>query len=111
MFLEKAPSAVDPYSEKGRYAFIHDCLIILNFIDAVCIEILTERVEEEFMYKTCLNLIISMERVLELLNETLKEDYSKYYPHFLTISLRWKCRAQEEKVTITPPLDITEKNN
>ena len=100
-FKEGVSGSVNPYEEPGIHQFIHDCFVILNIYDAVCIEIIKETADENMMYEAVRDLIIGTPKtVFEVLTPMLQTDVSNNFPYLKQISLRWQQRALEDKLPV-----------
>jgi hypothetical protein len=104
MFKNGVLGATDPYATDGIQALAHDCIVILNYLDVACVEIMKGTVDHDLLYSTSRDPIIGAESLLQLLSKTVGTDRSSSFPALVSIIGIWKQRAAAEGVSLVQPI-------
>lgn len=88
----------DPY--KGRdEALLFDTVIVLNYFETACLEILTKAVNDRILFECANAPVLGVRRViLKRYADMTGLDVEKYYPHIVKVSDRWDDMLQTSPV-------------
>jgi len=97
---EKEPESgeVSPYSDKEKgFSLRHDCGMIMNVFDTVCIQLQSKLLDEDILYNTSRVAFFSVENdVFPLLQKFSSDDnMNKNFPALYEICKRWKEREKD----------------
>ena len=92
--VPEADRPTNPYREENGNKLIFDIVLVLNYFDAACVEILNKAVIEKRLYAASKDHIIGVRKViLSRLERLTGQDQSQAYSHLIEISNRWENRA------------------
>ena len=84
----------NPYSDLDDYDLIYDHVVVLNFFEAVCSEILDRQVDPHLVYEASGNTIVGVEKVLlGRLEVLLEEEQRKDYQSLIKVSDAFQRKA------------------
>ena len=92
----------NPYEGQEEHSIIFDTVIVLNYYESICTEIVMKAIREDILYETNYDIIIGVKEIILSRFEKMTGSPSyETYPYLDEIAGRWHERARRERKTIT----------
>ncbi len=88
------PQATSPYANRLELSLLHDCAMLLNFFDVICIELQHGLLNEDILYETSSPIFLSAhDDVLQEFNKVRGRDMTGKFPHLVDTCKKWRAKT------------------